>query len=81
MLPIVVTAVGVREGFTGESSGVEGVVPFKRDYELPAVQLSFLTVEIICPAIMPALTMEAAIRSLQLSFVPMTRPGFFSFSL
>lgn len=76
-----VTVVGVREGFSGESCGVEEVVPFKRDYKLPAVQLSFLTVEIICPAIIPALKMEAAIRSLQLSFVPMTRPSFFSFSL
>ena len=48
--------------------------------QLPAVQLSFWAVEIICPAIISAFITEAAIRSLPLSFVPVNRPHFFSFS-
>lgn len=35
--------------------------------------------EIICPTIISASITEAAIRSLQLSFVPMNTPGFFCF--
>lgn len=70
---------GQKRFFRGELWGKRSST-IKRDYKLPAVQLSFLTVEIICPAITPALIIEAAIRSLQLSFVPVTRPSFFSFS-
>lgn len=71
---------GQKRFFRGELQGKRSSV-IKRDYKLPAIQFSFLTVEIIRPAIISAFIIEAAIRSVQLSFVPANRPSFFSFSL